>query len=692
MNLLLEMGLSNTVSTALLAAVVLMVTRIRWNSHIAWVLWFIVLLKLVVPPLVSVPLPEQLSFRLSPAPDTLGSMTPQQPVPPEQRASVSPSDQVNTTELPLPPTSTQTVTLQSDETDVLSSDKTAMPPISIVTEQSVWIIALNWAGWLWLSGSAIWFVLAAVRIGRFHRQVQKAVPALPEIQSLVDSLAMQMKIKRAPRVLAFEGRVSPLLWPVGRRLSILLPRELLCRLDSDQQTTLIAHELAHVRRRDYLVRWFELFVLGLYWWNPIAWWARQQLQQAEEQCCDALVIATLPTKAKQYAQAIFETVEFLSAPQPLRTPVVSGFMFHFNIHRRPEMIVQGKTKSQLSPVWKSLLLFIGIALLAVGPMSLLAEPHHQEEQTEKKRTENAENAHTAAGQQSEAAEKSIEEASPAQEPSTTNPDKSTTPDPELINDLKQMQGTWELYHGNEHNGAPNTHSVKTIEGNRETLRRYTMQGKLVREHSVEFILEKDGDFKIFTFYPVGGKPEQGYSFLYRVQGDRFFDVPGLFAGKKHRNYLKEPAFWVWHRVKEEDQPKAKDPVAPSSEATSTPPKADAAPKQNQPEPETANEKKETALAPPLKFIISIMPGDHIFVGHKHNNKYNHHTLSSLEDHLKKTKPKQVTLAIDIKADTAFTQRVIALCKELDVQTIDQRKTSNIPAVKATPSEQPADNK
>lgn len=358
------------------------------------------------------------------------------------------------------------------------------------------------------------------------------------------------------------------------------------------------------------------------------------------------------------------------------------------------MIVQGKTKSHLSPARKSLLLFIGLALLAVGPMSLLAEPQEQEAQPEKSESENAVAAPADPGQPSEAAEKSEEETSPAEKPSAIDPDstnesiKAMARDPELLNDLRQIQGTWELYHGNEHNGAPNTHSVKTIKGNVETLRRYSMQGKLVRQHSVEFILEKDGDFKIFTFYPVGGEPEQGYSFLYRVQGDRFFDVPGLFAGKKHRNYLKEPAFWVWHRVKKEDQSKASAPK-PSSESPSTPPAADAAPKPNQPQPKTTNQEKQTAVTPPLKFIISITPGDHIFVGHKHNKKYNHHTLSSLQEHLIKTKPKQVTLAVDAKADAAFAQRVTDICKELDVQTIDVRKTSNVPAVKAKP---PADKK
>lgn len=236
-------------------------------------------------------------------------------------------------------------------------------------------------------------------------------------------------------------------------------------------------------------------------------------------------------------------------------------------------------------------------------------------------------------------------------------------DPELQEDLKKLQGMWELYHGNELKGAPNTRSVKMIEGNIETMRRYNLQGKLAREWQVEFILQKDGDLKIFTYYPVGGKPGQGASFLYRIQGDRFFDVPGMFTGEKYRNYLREPAFWVWNRVKDED----------------------------------ADRQKQTKLTPAQLNIITVMPGDHIFVGHRHQNKYREMNLDELKAHLEKYKPKQVTLAVDQKADMEFTNKVIKLCQDLGVKELEIRKTSDDPLLKsetkpeAKPEAKPAES-
>ena len=74
-----------------------------------------------------------------------------------------------------------------------------------------------------------------------------------------------------------------MLWAIATTARLLIPEPLLGRLSEQQWDTLLAHELAHLRRRDHWVRRFELFVVGLYWWHPVVWWARRELQEAEEQ-------------------------------------------------------------------------------------------------------------------------------------------------------------------------------------------------------------------------------------------------------------------------------------------------------------------------------------------------------------------------------------------------------------------------
>ena len=80
-----------------------------------------------------------------------------------------------------------------------------------------------------------------------------------------------------------------MLWAIGGRPRLLVPSELWSATSLDERTSLLLHELAHLKRRDHWVRWLELIVGGLYWWHPAVWWGRRLLREAEEQCCDAWV-------------------------------------------------------------------------------------------------------------------------------------------------------------------------------------------------------------------------------------------------------------------------------------------------------------------------------------------------------------------------------------------------------------------
>ena len=87
----------------------------------------------------------------------------------------------------------------------------------------------------------------------------------------------------------------------------------------------VAHELAHLRRRDHLVRWVEWAATVLFWWNPVLWLARRGLRENEELCCDALVLSALDTDPNTYANSLLDALELLATPA-LRPPVVASQM------------------------------------------------------------------------------------------------------------------------------------------------------------------------------------------------------------------------------------------------------------------------------------------------------------------------------------------------------------------------------
>jgi beta-lactamase regulating signal transducer with metallopeptidase domain len=72
---------------------------------------------------------------------------------------------------------------------------------------------------------------------------------------------------------------------------ILLPVEILTGLDLVQLEALLAHELAHIRRYDYLVNLVQTVVETLLFYHPVVWWVSHRMRVEREHCCDDAAVA-----------------------------------------------------------------------------------------------------------------------------------------------------------------------------------------------------------------------------------------------------------------------------------------------------------------------------------------------------------------------------------------------------------------
>ena len=124
---------------------------------------------------------------------------------------------------------------------------------------------------VWLFGTAVWCMVAALRIGCFHRQLKHARPAPRPLQRRAEAAGKRIGLRRMPVIRVVDGRISPMVWALGHRPVVLLPTKLPDSLGDEEMAMLVAHELAHVRRRDHWVRWLELAATAVYWWFPVAW-------------------------------------------------------------------------------------------------------------------------------------------------------------------------------------------------------------------------------------------------------------------------------------------------------------------------------------------------------------------------------------------------------------------------------------
>jgi uncharacterized protein involved in exopolysaccharide biosynthesis/beta-lactamase regulating signal transducer with metallopeptidase domain len=84
---------------------------------------------------------------------------------------------------------------------------------------------------------------------------------------------------------------------------ILVPAATLSGLTPSQLEAVLAHELAHVRRHDYVVNAFQCLVETLMFYHPVAWWISRCIREERENCCDDLVIEVCGDRLA-YARAL----------------------------------------------------------------------------------------------------------------------------------------------------------------------------------------------------------------------------------------------------------------------------------------------------------------------------------------------------------------------------------------------------
>jgi beta-lactamase regulating signal transducer with metallopeptidase domain len=239
------------------------------------------------------------------------------------------------------------------------------------------IIALTIA----LAGGSVYLSLAIVRIFRLKRALQKLQPAPADVQAHVAKVAGRLGLRRFPTLWLAPGRIPPMLWTLGGRALVVVPSGLWPNLNTEQQTALLAHELAHLKRKDHWVRWLDLTVAGLYWWHPVVWWARRGMREAEEQCCDAWAVWVQPQGSRTLARALLASLEFISGEPTTgvaATAAVDSGRTHVSfLKRRMRMIVQASTRKTLS--WAGRLGVLGLSalILPLAP-TWSREPDSQE--------------------------------------------------------------------------------------------------------------------------------------------------------------------------------------------------------------------------------------------------------------------------------------------------------------------------
>ncbi len=354
-----------TVSAAILAGFVALVCRVgRLRPAVRHALWLLVLVKLMMPPVVAwqVPLPDwgryvRAAHWLS-APRSTAIPT-QTPVgSPTGAAAILPGSLEKAKAppiLPAPPADRPAPTASTS-----TEGQRVSGPLDGGTAGGLWVLARlgAWAPYLWLAGAAAAAVVMLLRIHRFGRLLAWGEAAPSGLVRQVQELAARMRL-RPPRTLLLPGLATPCLWCWGRP-RLLLPAGLMDRFSPDCRRGVLAHELAHLRRRDHWVSWLQTAALCLWWWNPLFWLVRRQVRENAELACDAWVVHTLPDCRRAYAEALLEVCRLSSRSAAPVAALGMGSRGRRTFARRLTMIMQSPGTCRVH-----LLGVVAVGLLAV---------------------------------------------------------------------------------------------------------------------------------------------------------------------------------------------------------------------------------------------------------------------------------------------------------------------------------------
>jgi serine-type D-Ala-D-Ala endopeptidase (penicillin-binding protein 7) len=214
----------------------------------------------------------------------------------------------------------------------------------------------------WSLGAALMLARLVAGLAWVSQLRAAALPAAPRWQAAVDALALRLGAPRRLVLLSVERLATPL--TVGWwRPVVLVPAALLAGMPAPLLEALLAHEIAHVARRDYLVNLIQACIEAVLFFHPVVWWLSARLRAERELVADELA-ATAIGDSRRLARALqsLASTTFAAAGAPLVVSARGGSLL-----RRVEALV---TQRPRAASWKPALvvtLLSGAALLAQWP-------------------------------------------------------------------------------------------------------------------------------------------------------------------------------------------------------------------------------------------------------------------------------------------------------------------------------------
>ena len=232
---------------------------------------------------------------------------------------------------------------------------------------------------IWLAGVIFLSSRLLVSFARARRLMQRALEANPQWQRTAKRLSDALGLRRAVRLVESASVEVPSV--IGSlRPVILLPASALTGMTPEQIEMVLAHELAHIRRHDFLINLLQAVVETLMFYHPAVWWMSRRVRIERENCCDDLAIAVCGNPI-QYARALTR-LEELRAHAPAITVAATGGSLLERIRR---IVAERAESTSSTSRWLAAIAMLSVVIIALAIPSLpaLAERDAKKAKNEK---------------------------------------------------------------------------------------------------------------------------------------------------------------------------------------------------------------------------------------------------------------------------------------------------------------------
>jgi len=218
---------------------------------------------------------------------------------------------------------------------------------------------------MWITGMVVFalkFVGGYALIKRYEFSGQEIYDS--KVHIILNDLLNKMNLKKPIRILESAKVHTPMM--LGHlKPVILLPIGIVNQLQLNEVEAILAHELSHISRSDFLQNIMQSFIEIIYYYHPAVWWISANVRAERENCCDEEAVRICGS-AINYAKALvkIEEIQYQVIPA-LAVPFARDK--HSLLYRVSRVLNQPQNRSQIKEKLMATIMLFSVCTLFGTP-------------------------------------------------------------------------------------------------------------------------------------------------------------------------------------------------------------------------------------------------------------------------------------------------------------------------------------